>query len=258
MIYLKTAEEIEKLRASNILVSKTLAEVAKHIEPGKTTLEIDRIAETFIRDHGARPAFLGYNGYPKTLCTSVNEQVVHGIPSGYLLQEGDLLSIDCGVILDGYYGDSAYSFAVGEVSGEIRKLMDITKKSLLLGVEQAVSGKRTGDIGNAVQTYCEAHGYSVVREMVGHGLGRNLHEEPEIPNYGRKGTGVMLKKGMVICIEPMINRGKRHIFQEADGWTIRTRDRMPSAHFELAVAIDNGEPDILSTFKYIEEVIKEA
>ena len=227
MIYYKTAEEIEKLRASNILVSKTLAEVAKNIGPGITTAEIDRLAETYIRDHKAVPAFLGYNGYPNALCTSVNEQVVHGIPSGYVLKEGDLLSIDCGVILNGYYGDSAYSFAVGEVDKSISELMRVTRESLFLGVENAITGNRIGDIGHAVQTYCESCGYSVVREMVGHGLGKHLHEEPEVPNYGRNGTGVLLKKGMVICIEPMINMGKRHIFQEADGWTIRTKDRSP-------------------------------
>ncbi len=256
MIYYKTAEEIEKLRASNILVSRTLAEVAKNIRPGITTAEIDRLAETYIRDHKAVPAFLGYNGYPNALCTSVNEQVVHGIPSGYVLKEGDLLSIDCGVILNGFYGDSAYSFAVGEVDNSIRELMRVTRESLFLGVENAITGNRIGDIGNAVQTYCESFGYSVVREMVGHGLGKHLHEEPEVPNYGRSGTGVLLKKGLVICIEPMINMGKRHIFQEADGWTIRTKDRSPSAHFELAVAVDDGKPDILSTFSFIEEVLK--
>lgn len=256
MIYYKTADEIEKLRASNILVSRTLAEVAKNIRPGISTAEIDRLAETYIRDHKAVPAFLGYNGYPNALCTSVNEQVVHGIPSGYVLREGDLLSIDCGVILNGFYGDSAYSFAVGEVDNSIRELMRVTRESLFLGVENAITGNRIGDIGHAVQTYCESYGYSVVREMVGHGLGRHLHEEPEVPNYGRNGTGVLLKKGLVICIEPMINMGKRHIFQEADGWTIRTKDRRPSAHFELAVAVDDGKPDILTTFSFIEEVLK--
>ncbi len=257
MIYYKTNEEIEKLRASNILVSRALAEVAKIIRPGITTAEIDRLAEVFIRDNGAVPAFLGYNGYPKTLCTSVNEQVVHGIPSGYVLKEGDLLSIDCGVILDGFYGDSAYSFAIGAIDNQLSELLRVTKESLLGAVEQAVSGNRTGDIGNAVQTYCESYGYSVVREMVGHGLGKHLHEEPEVPNYGRKGTGTLLKKGMVICIEPMINLGKRYIQQESDGWTIRTKDGMPSAHYELAVAVDEGKPDVLSTFSFIEEVIKQ-
>jgi methionyl aminopeptidase len=255
MIYYKTTEEIEKLRASNLLVSKTLGELAKFIEPGITTAELDRIAESFIRSHGAVPAFLGYNGYPKTLCTSVNEQVVHGIPSSYKLKEGDMLSIDCGVILEGYVGDSAYSFEVGEVSPKIKELLRVTKESLFIGVQEAVSGNRIGDIGFAIQNHCEQHGYSVVREMVGHGLGKNLHEEPEVPNYGRKGTGVKLNKGLVICIEPMINMGKRQIVQENDGWTIRTADKLPSAHFELAVAVGDKEVDILSSFSYLEEVL---
>jgi methionyl aminopeptidase len=257
MISYKTTEEIEKLRASNLLVSATLAELAKHIQPGISTSKLDSIAEEFIRDHKAVPGFLGYGGFPNTLCTSVNDQVVHGIPSDYILKDGDVLSVDCGVILNEFYGDSAYSYAVGNVSQEVAKLLKITKESLFLGVENAVVGKRVGDIGNAIQSYCETHGYSVVREMVGHGLGRNLHEEPEIPNYGRRGTGMKLNKGLVICIEPMINLGKRQIVQEADGWTIRTSDRMPSAHFELAVAVDNGKADVLSTFKYIEEVLKQ-
>lgn len=257
MINYKTAEEVEKLRASNQLVSRTLAAIAKYIKPGTTTEKIDKIAEEYIRDHKAIPAFLGYSGYPKTLCTSVNSQVVHGIPSDYVLKEGDLLSVDCGVILDGYVGDTAYSYAVGEVKKEVEDLMRVTKESLFLAIENAVSGKRIGDIGYAVQTYCEQHGYSVVREMVGHGLGKRLHEEPEVPNYGRRGTGVKLQKGMVICIEPMINLGKRHIVQEADGWTIRTVDNQPSAHYELAVAVDNGQPDVLSTFEYIEDVLKQ-
>jgi methionyl aminopeptidase len=256
MIILKTTEEIGKLRNSNQLVSKTLAEVAKWIRPGVTTAQLDKVAEEFIRDNKAVPGFLGYNKYPKTLCTSVNAQVVHGIPSGYVLKEGDVISVDCGVILEGFYGDTAYSFEVGEVDEKVRNLLRVTKESLFLGVEQAVEGNRTGDIGNAVQTYCEKAGYSVVREMVGHGLGRHLHEEPEVPNYGSQGTGSKLKKGMVICIEPMINMGKRQIVQEADGWTIRTTDRMPSAHFELAVAVDEGKPDVLSTFSFIEEVLK--
>ena len=256
MIYLKTAEEIEKLRASNQLVSKTLAEVAKLIEPGITTGKIDKVAEEYIRDHHAVPAFLGYSGYPKSLCTSVNSEVVHGIPSDYFLREGDLLSVDCGVILDGYVGDTAYSYAVGHVDPQVERLMKITKEALFLGVENAIAGNRTGDIGYAIQSYCEGHGYGVVRELVGHGLGKHLHEEPEVPNYGRRGTGIKLKKGMVICIEPMINMGKRHIVQEADGWTIRTSDNLPSAHYELAVAVDNGKPDILSTFDYIEAILK--
>lgn len=256
MIIIKTTEEIEKLRKSNQLVSKTLAEVAKLIEPGVTTEKLDRVAEEFIRDNNAVPGFLGYNGYPKTLCTSVNYQVVHGIPSSYILKDGDMVSVDCGVILDGFYGDTAYSFEVGEVSEQIRKLLRITKEALLLGVEKATDVYRLGDISYVVQEHSEKAGYSVVREMVGHGLGRHLHEEPEVPNYGSKGTGVKLKKGMVICIEPMINMGKRQIVQEKDGWTIRTTDKSPSAHFELAVAIDSGKPDVLSTFSYIEEVLK--
>jgi methionyl aminopeptidase len=257
MILYKTAEEIEKLRASNQLVSLTLAEIAKYIKPGITTENIDAIAEEFIRDHKAVPAFLGYNGYPKTLCTSVNSQVVHGIPSDYVLKDGDLLSVDCGVILNGYIGDTAYSYAVGEVSTEKQQLMRVTKEALYLGVEQAVAGNRIGDIAWSIQSYCEGFGYSVVREMVGHGIGTHLHEEPEVPNYGRKGTGTLLKKGLVICIEPMINMGKRHIMQEKDGWTIRTGDDLPSAHYELAVAVNEGKADVLSTFKYIEEALKQ-
>jgi len=226
------------------------------IRPGISTLELDRKAEEFIRDNGAVPAFLGYNGFPNTLCTSVNSVVVHGIPSNYQLKEGDIVSVDCGVLLNNYYGDSAYTFTVGEVSEDIRKLLRVTKESLFKGIEQAVEGKRTGDIGYAIQSYCESHGYSVVREMIGHGIGRNLHEPPEVPNYGRRGNGVLLKKGMVICIEPMINMGTKNIYIEDDGWTVRTKDNKPSAHFELAVAIDKGKADVLSTFEFIEEVLK--
>ncbi|MBN1131646.1 MAG: type I methionyl aminopeptidase [Bacteroidales bacterium] len=256
MIFLKTAEEIERLRESNLLVSKTLAEVAKHIKPGVTTEQLDRVAEEFIRDHKGIPGFKGYHGFPKTLCTSLNSQVVHGIPSSkVILREGDIISVDCGVILDGFYGDSAFSFEVGEISEETRKLLQVTRESLFKGIEQAVDGKRTGDIGYAVQNHAEKNGFSVVREMVGHGLGRNMHEEPEVPNYGRRGTGVRLSKGMVICIEPMINMGRKQIQQEPDGWTIRTADNKPSAHFELAIAIDKGKADILSTFSFIEEVL---
>jgi methionyl aminopeptidase len=257
MIYYKTTEEIEKLRACNQLVSRTLAEIARLIRPGITTNEIDRVAEEYIRDHNATPAFLGFNGFPKSICTSVNSQVVHGIPSDYALQEGDILSVDCGVVLDGYVGDSAYSYAVGEISRENKDLLRVTKEALLLGVENAVTGNRMGDIGYHIQNYCEKHGYGVVRELVGHGLGKNLHEEPEVPNYGRRGTGMKLKKGLVICIEPMINMGKRHIVQESDGWTIRTTDKKTSAHFELAVAVDDEKPDILSTFEYVEEVLNQ-
>ena len=257
MILYKTAEEIELIRESNQLVSKTLAEVGKHVAPGVSTEKLDQIAETFIRDHGAVPGFLGYQGYPKTLCTSVNAQVVHGIPSHkVILEEGDMISVDCGVIMNEFYGDTAFSFQVGEVKDEVRRLLTITRECLQKGVEQAVEGKRIGDVGYAVQQHAESNGYSVVREMVGHGLGRHLHEAPEVPNYGRRGTGPKLKKGMVICIEPMINLGRKQISQEADGWTIRTADNKPSAHFEWAVAVDKGKADVLSTFDYIDKELK--
>ena len=257
MILIKTAEEIELMRMSNLLVSETLAEVARHIKPGVSTGELDRIAEAYIRDHGAVPGFLGYQGYPKTLCTSVNSEVVHGIPSEkVVLKEGDLISVDCGVIREEFYGDTAFSFEVGEISEKIRRLLTTTRECLFKGIEQAIEGKRVGDIGYAVQTHAESHGYSVVREMVGHGLGRHMHEAPEVPNYGRRGSGAKLKKGMVICIEPMINMGRRQISQDPDGWTIRAADNLPSAHFELAVAIDSGKADILSTFSYIDEVLR--
>lgn len=254
MILYKTAEEVELMRASNQLVSETLAEVGKHIAPGVSTGKLDQIAETFIRDHGAVPGFLGYQGYPKTLCTSVNSQVVHGIPSErVILKEGDMVSVDCGVIQNEFYGDTAFSFEVGEVEEKVRRLLTVTRECLQKGVEQAIEGKRIGDIGYAVQKHAESNGYTVVREMVGHGLGRHLHEAPEVPNYGRRGTGPKLRKGMVICIEPMINLGRRQIAQEADGWTISTADNLPSAHFEWAVAIDKGKADVLSTFDYIDK-----
>ena len=256
MLVYKSEEEIEIIRRNNLLVSKTLAEVAKLIKPGVTTLELDKRAEEFIRDNGAVPGFLGYGGYPNTLCTSVNDQVVHGIPSDYVLKEGDIVSVDCGTYMDGYYGDTAYTFPVGEISEEVMKLLKTTKESLFKGIENAVEGKRVGDIGYAVQNHAENAGYSVVREMVGHGLGKNMHESPEVPNYGRRGRGVQLKKGLVICIEPMINMGTKYIRQENDGWTIRTVDGKPSAHYELAVVVDKGKAEILSTFDYIEEIIK--
>ena len=259
MIYIKTAEEIELMRENNLLVSTTLAEVAKHIKPGVTTGKLDDIAEAYIRDHGAVPGFKGYNGYPKTLCTSVNSQVVHGIPSeDVVLKEGDVISVDCGVIKNEFYGDTAFSFEVGEVSEEVKQLLKVTRESLYKGIEKAVEGQRIGDVGYAVQKHAESFGYSVVREMVGHGLGRHLHEEPEVPNYGRRGTGVKLKRGMVICIEPMINMGRRQITQGADGWTISTADAKPSAHFELAIAVDKGKADILSTFSYIDEILNKS
>ena len=237
MIYLKTDEEIELLRESNLLVGMTLGELAKWIAPGITTLKLDKIAEEFIRDHGAVPGFLGYGGFPNTLCVSVNEQIVHGIPSNYELKDGDIVSIDCGTLKNGFNGDSAYTFCVGEVAYDVRRLLKTTKESLYLGIEQAVEGKRVGDISNAVQTYCEKKGYSVVRELCGHGVGKRLHEDPEVPNYGRRGCGPLLKSGMVIAIEPMINLGSRNIVIERDGWTTRTRDRKPSAHFEHTVAV---------------------
>lgn len=253
MIAIRSAEEIEKLRDSNQLVSRTLAELSKEIKPGVTTEHLDKIAEEYIRDHDATPGFLGYQGFPKSICSSVNEQVVHGIPSEYQLLDGDIIAIDVGVLLNGYYGDSAYTFCVGEISEEKQRLLETTKQSLFLGVEQAVAGNRIGDIGFAVQSFCEDNGYSVVRELVGHGLGTKMHEAPEVPNYGKRGKGTKLKEGMVICIEPMINMGSKFVVQENDGWTIRTKDRMPSAHFELAVAIKKGGADILSTFEYIEQ-----
>ncbi|MFP4019493.1 MAG: type I methionyl aminopeptidase [Bacteroidales bacterium] len=253
MLKIKTAEEIEVLRENNLLVSKTLGELSKLIKPGVTTLKLDKFAEEYIRDHGAEPGFLGYGGFPNTLCTSVNDAVVHGIPSDYGLREGDIISIDCGTIMNGYYGDSAYTFKVGEVSAEVERLLRITKESLFKGIENAVANYRVGDIGYAIQYHVEKEGFSVVREMVGHGLGANMHESPEIPNYGKRGRGVKLKEGTVICIEPMINMGSRSIKQDTDGWTIRTIDGKYSAHYELAVAIRNGEADLLSTFDYIDK-----
>ncbi len=255
MIHLKTTEEIELMRESSLLVGKTLAEVAKMIGPGVRTIDLDRHAEVFIRDHGAIPGFKGYNNFPFTLCISINDEVVHGFPGERMLNDGDIVSVDCGVIKNGYYGDYAYTFAVGRVKDEVKLLMQRTKESLYKGIEKAVAGNRLGDIGHAIQSYVESYGYSVVRELVGHGIGKKLHEKPEVMNYGRKGTGVKLKAGMVLCIEPMINLGKRHIYQGADGWTIRTVDGKPSAHFEHMVAIRDTGPDVLSTYKYVEEVL---
>lgn len=257
MIYLKTPEEIELLRKSNLLVGKTLAEVAKAIRIGVTTLELDKIAEDFIRSNGALPGFLGYQGFPNTLCVSVNDQVVHGIPSNYALKDGDIVSVDCGTIIDGFYGDSAYTFCVGNVDPKVKKLLDTTKEALYKGIEQARHGNRIGDIGYAIQQHCQAAGFSVVREMVGHGVGRNMHEDPEVPNYGKRGQGLQLREGMVIAIEPMINMGNRGIVFERDGWTIRTIDRKPSAHFEHTIAIQKGDASILSTFQYVEEVLSQ-
>ncbi|MGM9804747.1 MAG: type I methionyl aminopeptidase [Muribaculaceae bacterium] len=255
MIYLKTEEEIELLREANLVVARTLGEVAKWVAPGITTLKLDSIAEEYIRSQGAVPGFLGYGGFPNTLCISVNENVVHGIPSGYVLREGDIVSVDCGAVKDGFNGDSTYTFAVGEVAPEVMQLLKTTKESLYVGIEQAVPGNRIGDIGHSIQQYCEKRGYSVVRELTGHGVGKKLHEEPDVPNYGRRGVGPLIKNGMVIAIEPMINLGSKNIVIERDGWTCRTKDRKPSAHYEHTIAIHNGKPDILSSFKYVEEVL---
>lgn len=256
MIYLKSDEEIELLRISNQIVAKTLAEIAKIIAPGVTTEQLDKLADTFIRDNGGVPGFLGYHSYPKSICTSVNDEVVHGIPSAkVVLKEGDVVSVDCGVYKNGFHGDSAYTFCVGEVKPEIVDLLRTTKESLYKGIEQAQEGKRLGDVGFAIQNHCEQRGYSVVREMIGHGVGRNLHEAPEVPNYGRRGNGVMLKSGMTIAIEPMINMGKRQLTFDKDGWTTRTIDKKVSAHFEHSIAIRRGKADILSSFEYIEQVL---
>jgi methionyl aminopeptidase len=256
MIYIKTDAEVELLRASNMLVSKTLAEVAGHIRVGVTTLQLDTIAETFIRDHGALPGFKGYAGFPNTLCTSVNDEVVHGIPSAYALKDGDIISVDCGVILDGYYGDSAFTFAVGEVSPEVLRLLEYTRASLDAGVKEAVAGNRLGDISHAVQSKAESGGYSVVRTLVGHGIGKHLHEGPEVPNFGKRGTGARLERNLVICIEPMINMGTKNTTVLSDGWTVKTGDSKPSAHFEYAVAVREGKADLLTTFEFIEEVLR--
>ena len=252
MIRLKTNEEIEILRENAILVSKTLAEVGKAIAPGVVTSSLDKIAETFIRDNGAVPGFLGYGGFPYTLCISVNDYVVHGFPGDYVLKEGDIVSVDCGTIYKGFYGDSAYTFPVGEIDAESAKLLKVTKESLYLGVQKAVAGNRIGDIGAAVQQYAEQAGFSVVREMVGHGIGKNMHESPEVPNYGKQGKGKKLSEGMVICIEPMINAGKKDIYLHNNGWEVSTADKKRSAHFEFMVAVRAGKPDVLTTFDYIE------
>lgn len=256
MIYLKTDEEIELMYAANQLVGKTLGELAKHIAPGVSTLQLDKIAEEFIRDNGAVPAFLGYGGFPNSICASVNEQVVHGIPSDKtILKEGDVISVDCGTILNGFVGDSAYTFCVGEVDPKVKALLRTTKESLYFGIRHAVEGRRIGDIGHAVQTYCESKGYSVVRELVGHGIGHKMHEEPEVPNYGRPGCGALLRSGMCICIEPMINMGSKNVAFEKDGWTVRTKDRKCSAHFEHCIAIRPEGPRILSSFEFLEDVL---
>ena len=256
MIYLKTNEEIELMRLSNQLVGKTLAEVAKIIKPGVSTLQLDKVAEEFIRDNGAVPAFLGYGGFPNSLCTSVNENIVHGIPSANcILKDGDIVSVDCGTFMNGFVGDSAYTFCVGEVASEVKDLLRVTKDSLYKAISVAGDCVRLGNVSHAVQSYCESKGYSIVRELVGHGIGRKMHESPEVPNYGKSGSGALLKAGMCICIEPMVNMGTKNVVFEKDGWTIRTRDRKPSAHFEHCIAILDDRVQILSSFDYIEEVL---
>lgn len=236
-----------------MLVARTHGELAKHIKPGVTTISLDKIAEEFIRDNGGVPGFLNYGGFPNTLCISVNEAVVHGIPSKRELVDGDIISVDCGVYMNGFHGDSAYTFTVGEVEKKVVDLLRVTKESLYLGIEKAVAGNRIGDISFAVQNHVESFGYSVVREMVGHGVGRDLHEKPEVPNYGKRGRGMLMREGLVIAIEPMINLGVKEIVQEKDGWTIRTADNMPSAHFEHTIAVRKGKAEILSSFEFVEQ-----
>lgn len=260
MIFLKTDEEIELLRQANLLVGKTLAELAKIIQPGVTTRQLDKVADTFIRDHGAEPTFLGfpnpYGGpFPASICTSVNDQVVHGIPNDNPLEEGDIVSVDCGTLLNGFNGDSCYTFCVGEVCPEVMQLLKTTKESLYKGIEQAAPGRRLGDIGFAVQTHCEDKGYGVVREFVGHGIGREMHEDPQVPNYGRRGNGPQIKNGLCIAIEPMITLGSREIYMEQDRWGIKTRDHSVAAHYEHTIAVRKNGADILSSFEFIEEVL---
>ncbi|MFC2175442.1 type I methionyl aminopeptidase [Bacteroidota bacterium] len=255
MATLKTREQIELMRESALVVSRALGEVAKCIKPGVTPLELDKVAEDYIRSQDAVPGFLGYGGFPNTLCISVNEEVVHGIPSNKSLVDGDIISVDCGAIKNGYYGDHAFTFEIGEVAEDVKKLLRVTEESLYLGIEQIRSGNRIGDVGFAVQQHAEKHGYGVVRELVGHGLGKQLHEDPELPNYGRRGSGKKMKDGLVLAIEPMINMGTEKVAQLEDGWTIVTQDGKPSAHFEHDVAIVGGKPEILSTFKYVYDAL---
>jgi len=256
-IVYKTAEEIEYIRNSSLLVGKTLAEVARNLKPGVSTSSLDAIAEKFIRDHGAVPSFKGYHGFKHTLCISVNEEIVHGMPGARLINDGDVVSIDCGVFMNGFHGDSAYTFPVGDVNEDVMRLLRVTKTSLMKGIEQAKIGNRIGDISAAIQTYAETNGYGVVRELVGHGIGRQLHEKPEVANYGKRGSGPQLKAGMTIAIEPMINMGTRSILQLKDGWTIITGDKKPAAHYEHTIAIKEGEAELLSTFSFIELAIEE-
>jgi len=251
----KSELEIQLLKESSLLVGKTLAEVARHLKAGVTTKFLDEIAESFILDHGAKPSFKGYGGFPATLCISVNDKVVHGIPNNYIIKDGDIVSVDCGVQKNGYHGDYAYTFAVGNVKDEYLDLLKKTKESLYKGIEMAIDGNTVGDIGFAIQSYVESFGYSVVRELIGHGIGRSLHEKPEVPNYGQAKKGARLKEGMVICIEPMINFGKKFILFENDGWTVRTADGKPSAHFEHQVVVRKEKAEIISTYEFIEQII---
>ena len=255
MIKIKTREEIELMRESALVVSKTLGMLASEVKPGVTTLHLDTLAEEFIREQGAIPGFLGLYDFPNTLCMSPNEQVVHGFPNKTPLQEGDIISIDCGAFKNGFYGDHAYTFAVGEIDPEVQKLLDVTKESLYVGIREFKAGNRVGDVGYAIQNYTEANGYGVVRELVGHGLGRNMHEDPEMPNYGKRGRGKKFSEGMVVAIEPMINMGTHKIKHHSDGWTITTLDKKMSAHFEHDIAIVDGKPQLLSTFDYIYEAL---
>ena len=257
MIYYKTSAEVELIRESSLLVSKTLAHVASEIKPGMTTLQIDEMAETFIRDHGAVPSFKNYKGFPFTCCISVNDAVVHGFPNDRPLREGDLVSVDVGAYKNGFHGDSAYTFALGTITDEVSQLLEVTKTSLYLGIEKAVAGNRVGDISFAIQDYAEKKfKYGVVRELVGHGLGRHLHEEPQVPNYGKRGSGAKLKDGLVIAIEPMINMGVKEVWYDDDGWTVKTKDGLPAAHFEHTICIRRGKADILSSFDEIEAAEK--
>ncbi len=256
MVKYKTREEVEIIKESAQILGKAHGEVAKHIKPGVTTLKLDTIAEEFIRDHGGSPSFKNFNGFPSSLCISLNENVVHGFPSEYELKEGDIISVDCGVFYKGFHSDSAYTYPIGQVSSEIEQLLRVTKESLYKGIDKAVYGNRMGDVAYAIQHYVEGFGYGIVRELVGHGVGRDLHESPEVPNYGKRGKGPILKDGLVIAIEPMINLGSRKVVQEADGWTIRTADREPSAHYEHTVAVFKEKTEVLTTHKYIEENFK--
>ncbi|HEX8545933.1 MAG TPA: type I methionyl aminopeptidase [Cytophagaceae bacterium] len=255
MIFYKTSEEIDLIKVSGVLLGRAHGEISKLIRPGVQTSVLDKRAEEFIKDHGGYPSFKGFSDFPYSLCISVNENVVHGMPSNYTLLEGDIVSIDCGVLLNGFHSDSAYTYPVGEVAADVKELLRVTKESLYVGIEETIAGNRIGDIGWAIQNHVEKAGFSVVRELVGHGIGKGLHEGPEVPNYGKRGKGLKLLEGLVIAIEPMVNLGKKNIIQEKDGWTIRTADRRPSAHFEHTVAIRNGKPEVLTTFKHIEDLV---